>query len=52
MSNQINFDDLELDLNTPLGSGYIATVYLATHKTNGKKFAVKVVDLTKVNDLE
>ena len=52
MSQKINFQDLELDYNSPLGSGYIATVFPALHKTTGEKYAVKVVDMNKVNDLE
>lgn len=39
-------------MNSPLGSGYIATVYLAKHKKTGEKYAVKVVNMDKVNDLE
>lgn len=35
MNTKINYEDLEVDLNSPLGSGYIATVYLAKHKVTG-----------------
>ena len=45
-------DDVEIDYNQKLGSGYTAKVYKAKHKENGKEFAVKEIDLTRLDDLE
>ncbi len=41
MLKDLDLDDLELDKE--LGSGYISKVYLATHKSTHKKYAVKIV---------
>lgn len=42
-SEIIKFEDLNIDMRKPLGSGYIAKVYSAYHKKTNKKYAIKIV---------
>ena len=37
------YEDFEMDLRCPLGSGYISKVYKAIHKINKQIYAVKIV---------
>ena len=44
LNNQkLKFDDFEMDLKKPLGSGYISKVYKATHRVTKQIYAVKIV---------
>lgn len=43
MKSDIKFEDLKIDMRNPLGSGYIAKVYLAHHQKTHQKYAIKIV---------
>lgn len=43
MSEVTNFNELEINDKTVLGSGYIAKVKLATSKVTGRLYAAKIV---------
>lgn len=45
----MDLSELDIDFNKKLGSGYIASVYLAHHKITKQKYAVKVVNWDQVS---